>query len=306
MTGDELRSRFRGALVGVAVGDAHGARWEGDAGVPDVALDLEALGGDELAFTDDTRMTIALAESLLERGDLDPEHLVRTFASAYEAEPWRGYGPGPPRIFRRVRDGLGWKDAARELYGGEGSLGNGAAMRVAPAALFAHPEVDRAAELARRQAAVTHTHPLGVDGAAVEAAAVALALLTPGSLDPGVFVAAVGDHATEADLLHRLTVVADLLPHAEPEDVVEAVGNGIEAVEAVPAAIASVALRPGSFADALTFAFSLGGDTDTIGAMTGAIAGALHGEEAIPVEWWSRTEGVERLRRLADALLSAG
>jgi poly(ADP-ribose) glycohydrolase ARH3 len=79
-------------------------------------------------------------------------------------------------------------------------------------------------------------------------------------------------------LLRDETTVYHVLQH---------IGNDVRAHHSVPAAICAFLLHADSFTDALTFAVMLGGDTDTIGSMTGAIAGALHGLQAIPEPWLS-------------------
>ena len=87
-------------------------------------------------------------------------------------------------------------------------------------------------------------------------------------------------------------------------DVVRELGNGIEALRSVPTALYSFLRYPDSLPKALSFAIRLGGDTDTIGAMTGALVGAHLGEQAIPYEWTSQVEGGEELRQLADSLFA--
>ncbi|MBC7106025.1 MAG: ADP-ribosylglycohydrolase family protein [Firmicutes bacterium] len=72
-----------------------------------------------------------MAESLVACRGFDGRHMAETFVRNFEREPWRGYGPGPPRIFRRIKHGVPWDRAAEDIYPG-GSFGNGAAMRVAP------------------------------------------------------------------------------------------------------------------------------------------------------------------------------
>lgn len=298
----DLRDRFRGALVGTAVGDALGAHFEGWPLVPGDELAAVESATGEWAFTDDTHMTLVLARSLVEHGGLVPEALAREFAEAWEAEPWRGYGAGPPQIFRRILKGDPWDQPAAGMFGGQGSFGNGAAMRAAPAALFGHPHVAAAVDLARIQALATHAHPLGIDGAGVQAAAVAVALAWDEPTDAAGFVSAVVGHAVEPEFRERLERAGDLGPAAGPRDVAVALGNGIEAIEAVPAALACVVARPDSFAEAVRFAVRLGGDTDTIAAMAGAVAGALHGAAAVPDAWRARTEGTDELGGLADRL----
>ncbi len=298
----DLSDRFRGALVGTAVGDALGAHFEGWPLVPDDELAATESAAGEWAFTDDTHMTLVLARSLVTHGALVPEALAREFAEAWEAEPWRGYGAGPPQIFRRILKGDAWDQPAAGMFAGQGSFGNGAAMRAAPAALFGHPDVTAAVDVARTQALVTHAHRLGIDGAGVQAAAVTTALVSGDPTDIDTFVGALGAHATEPEFRERLERVADMGPAAGPRDIAVALGNGIEALEAVPAAIACVVARPDSLAEAVRFAIRLGGDTDTIAAMAGAIAGALHGASAIPEPWRARTEGTDELTSLADRL----
>lgn len=298
-----MQDRFRGALVGVAVGDALGVPFEGHPAVAFGQLRAVTEGDNLLRYSDDTAMTIGFASSLLHRRGFDAAHLAATFVEQFRAEPWRGYGAGPPQVFGMLATGVAWDEAAKRLFGGEGSLGNGGAMRVAPAALVAFPDLDRTAGLARDSARITHAHELGMEGAAIQACAVSLLLQGVGSEGPEAVVTALGPHVRSPALRERLERVASLSPHARPQEVVDRLGHGITALEAVPAALAACLLRLGSFRDAVCFAIGLGGDTDTIGAMAGALAGAHHGESGIPLAWRQRVEGVARLRSLADGLL---
>ncbi len=305
MSDTRMRDRFRGALVGVAVGDALGAPFEGcPPGISSeqVQASLRHTSG-PLRYTDDTAMTIGLARSLLERRGLDGNHLAATFAEQYRVEPWRGYGPGPPRVFSLLEAGAAWDEAAKQLFGGEGSLGNGGAMRVAPAALAAFPDLARTASLARDSARVTHAHELGMEGAALQACAISLLLQGAGAESAKVVVAALRPHVSSPAFLERLERVASLPSDPSPHEVVARLGNGITALEAVPAALAACLLHLHSFQDVVCFAVGLGGDSDTIGAMAGALAGAYHGVSAIPRAWRERVEGVSELTQLADELL---
>lgn len=298
-----LLDRARGALAGVAVGDAFGAPFEGSRTVDPQELEEVLRGDGHLDVTDDAIMTAGLAHSLLARRGFDGEHLARTFAADHEAEPWRGYGPGPPRIFSMIEDGVPWDEAPRRLHGGEGSFGNGGAMRVAPVALFAHPdpELERTAELARRSASVTHAHPLGQDGAALQACAVAV--LLAGTTDPAELLATVRPQLRTDELRERLDRLEASLDEAGPQDVARTLGNGITAQEAVPAALAAALIASGSFEQTLRFALRIGGDTDTIGAMAGALAGARHGRAGIPDAWLERAELTDQLAEVAEDLL---
>jgi poly(ADP-ribose) glycohydrolase ARH3 len=170
-----LEDRLVGVLVGTALGDAVGAAFEGVA-APDVGeLDARLAGADRLRWTDDTHMALALASSLIAtEGRVDAQHLGDTFARAYADEPWRGYGPGPPKVFAEAARGKPYVEAATALFGGAGSLGNGGAMRAAPAAIVGYPDLEEVARTARAQAAVTHAHPEGQDGSVLIAGAICM------------------------------------------------------------------------------------------------------------------------------------
>lgn len=297
-----MSDRFRGALLGVAIGDALGAPLEGRPGRERASLrSWVAEPPEPLRYTDDTHMTLATARSLVVCRGFRGEHMAESLASQYEREPWRGYGPGPPQVFRRLRQGRAWNEAARDLFGGSGSFGNGAAMRVAPIGLAYHRNPELASSIARDAARITHSHPAGKDGAAVQAAAVA-EILQPGEGEPGALLPRIERHARTRWLREPLARMASLAG-APLETVVEVLGNGIEAHRSVPAALHSFLRHRDSFTDAVLYALSLGGDTDTIASMTGALAGASLGESAIPAAWARRVEGRGELLELAGGLL---
>ena len=100
----------------------------------------------------------------------------------------------------------------------------------------------------------------------------------------------------------KVRAIGDLEGENDKSKVVAELGHGIEAFESVPAAIYSFLRYPGSFEEAVTYAISLGGDTDTIGAMTGAISGAYLGVEAIPSKWRDRLENGDYIAELAERL----
>jgi poly(ADP-ribose) glycohydrolase ARH3 len=314
----DLRDRFRGALLGTFCGDALGAAHEGwrpheTAGALDSPAEL--LRRSHGRYTDDTEMMIALAESLVERGgEVEPAHLARTFLRRYD--PSRGYGPGTVRTLNAISRGARWDAASAATYGGGGSYGNGSAMRVAPVGVLFHHDLEALRGAAEAQARVTHAHPLGTAGAALQAAAVALAVRAegPGDLAPDrvldalrTFVGGFKDPSAVEAYLERLEAIEVMLSDSgDPPAVARALGTSATCPRSVPAAIYSALVRRGSPGDALVYAVSLGGDTDTIGAMAGAIAGALHGASALPAEWLALLEegprGRSHVASLADRL----
>lgn len=294
---DVLTDRFRGALVGTAVGDALGAPAEGLVRVPGSYLDSLDDDPPNLRYTDDTAMTIGVARSLVERDGFDGDHMAGVLADIYRQEPRRGYGSGPPIVFELRERGVPWDEAATRLFDGEGSFGNGAAMRVASVALHAYPDREAAADLARGTAIITHSHPEGIDGAVIQAVAIET-VLTSVSIESDQITTGLLDDASTSALREKLTFLAENADRPLRE-ISETLGNGIAARDSVVTALACFLANPDDFPGAIKSAIGLGGDTDTIAAMTGALSGAHLGLEAIP-EPWRAVEGAAELTSLAD------
>jgi poly(ADP-ribose) glycohydrolase ARH3 len=299
----KLKLKFLGCLVGTAIGDALGARREGRgmSRSEDIVSLAEKL--EQLIYTDDTHMTIGIAESLIESKGFDGEHMAQTFIKNYEAEPWRGYGPGPPRIFGMIKSGEAWYSAANRLYRG-GSFGNGSAMRVAPVGLLYSRNLEKLREIAYQSSSITHSHELGKEGAALQACAVALALNTPSDeeIDREDFFSRLQNFIQDQLYKEKVAQIRELLGEQDKAKVVAVLGNGIEAPRSVPTAIYCFLRQPQSYKDTVIYAISLGGDTDTIAAMAGAISGAYLGIEAIPSEWRAKLEKREYIDALAEKL----
>jgi poly(ADP-ribose) glycohydrolase ARH3 len=303
MKGDELKAKFVGAMVGSALGDAIGelAFWYPQ----EETLCARVEQVHELRYTDDTAMAIGLAESLVEKRGVDPQHLGETFSDNFAREPWRGYAPGPPCIFSMVRQsGITYSDAAKTLFEGKGSLGNGAAMRISPLGLFYHDSPDLY-EQACASSRVTHGHPVGMDGAAVQAFAVAQAV----TLDPheefrsGEFIRALIEFARTPEIQEKMKGISELIAQDVPPDkAAPRLGRTVAVHESMPFAIYSFLRNPESFEECLFTATLHGGDRDTLGAMAGAISGAYLGVDAIPELWRSKLENRTYIEDLACSL----
>ena len=125
--------------------------------------------------TDDTEMAISVVDVLRLLGCVHQDSLARLFALRYRKDPDRGYGSGARRQLRELAEGGDWRVTAREAFGGQGSLGNGSAMRAAPIGAWFADDLDRVVHEARASAVVTHMHPEGVAGAVAVAVAAAMA-----------------------------------------------------------------------------------------------------------------------------------
>lgn len=275
------QDRFTGCLLGLAVGDALGAPFEGGGyeGMSRRYRSAAELFANpppgELWYTDDTQMAIGVAETLVACGRIDFDHLCRRFATNYT--PQRGYGGGARVVLEAIGEGHDHRYLAANYFPG-GSFGNGAAMRVAPVGLLFRHDHDRLWEEARLSALPTHVHPLGVEGAQLLALAVALAA-TMESFDREVFFARLGERATALEFSGPLRRAARITDSHD----LGLFGNSIEATTSVVTAIASFGLTPDSYQDTVGNVILLGGDTDTLAAMAGALSGAHLGRDSIPV-----------------------
>jgi poly(ADP-ribose) glycohydrolase ARH3 len=300
-----LRSKFRGCLLGSAVGDVVGAVVEAESpgyiartfrSVDEVLAteSVEEFAGPAWRvgrFTDDTQMTLCVAEWLAAGEAPSGAHLLARFADAYE--PWRRYGPGTANILQLFpRHRARWRELATAAFP-EGSLGNGSAMRVAPVGLAYHDDARRATAVAIESSRPTHAHPLAYQGAVLQCLAVATATgLTAFTPDPFL-------RASRAGLAHFANLLQDtsrfaraleaiergLVRGATCAEMADTLGTGVVAHEAVPMALYCFLRHPESYADAIHQAVFIGGDTDTIAAMAGAISGAFLGADAIPPAW---------------------
>jgi len=283
---EPLLDKFLGSALGTFVGDALGEPVEGWSrraiygrfGI------LDGMLADEGRYTDDTQMMIGLLETLLEKGVFDPAVCARKFQENFD--PARGYGRRIFGVMERIRQGLPWDRV------GTDSFGNGGAMRVAPIGCFYYHDLEAINANALLSARITHNHPEGLAGAVAQATAVGLALqcgLSHEPIEPEKFL----DTIT-AQVRHIDQGFADSMegiksaPRASVLEVIEAIAAryklSLRAIESVPAAIAAFLLTD-SFKDAVVMAVNLGGDTDTIGAMAGAVAGACYGYAQIPEAW---------------------
>ncbi len=294
----DLADRFRGVMVGTAVGDALGRPVEGQRRPHLDYLDDMVGRVAVVPYSDDTVLTVAVAESLLACDGFDGADMARRFAEAWRAEPFRGWGGNVVAVFDAVLRGVPWEEAAGRQFGGAGSYGNGGAMRVAPVALWTFPDPDETIRLAARTARVTHTHPVGVEGAVIQAVTVQLALGEGFSTE--ALVDTLGRVVRTDPFRAKLAVLSECLDRVDDDYARLHLGHWVAADDSVLTAVYAFASADG-FEDAVRRAIRLGGDTDTIAAMAGAAAGARWGHGSIPAGWRT-VEDHDRLVALADRL----
>lgn len=296
----QLRDRFSGCLLGLALGDALGAPFEGKptetmrARYPATADFLATMPAGELWYTDDTQMAIGVAQTIVDCQCIDHAELCRRFAENYR--PQRGYGSGARKILQAMVDGEDHCWLAANLFPG-GSFGNGAAMRVAPIGLFFHHDHEAIVEQARLSSLPTHVHRLAIEGAQLLALAVGFVTASNG-FDRTDFFDHLSGHARSPEYAGPLRRAKEI---SGPRDL-PLFGNGIEAASSVVTSIACFSLTPDSYEQTVANAILLGGDTDTIAAMAGAMSGAYLGRQGLPGRFLERLEDRHQGRAYLESL----
>ena len=289
----ERMQRLRISLDGLSVGDAFGQQYFY---FPEFILPRTLPPG-PWQYTDDTEMALGVADVLQRQGTIDQHNLARTFADRYSGDAGRGYGATAHDVLRAISKGVSWSTAAGSAFGGEGSMGNGGAMRVAPVGAYFADDLQRAAEEARASAEVTHKHPEGQAGAI----AVAVAAATAWELRHGTDLAAgrrlletafewTPDGVTREGLGTALELPLD----ASVDRAVARLGNGssVIASDTVPFSLWCAARHWNDFAEALWNTVSGLGDRDTTCAIAGGIVALSAGHDSIPSEWLRQRESL--------------
>ena len=313
--------KYVGALWGGACGDALGRPGEGLSrerirSLYGSLIDFQPLPGHQRGplgiITDDTQMTMEVAASIVAERRVDPADIARRFVD------WlpRGRGRGRTCVaaVQNLMAAMPWYEA------GVDSAGNGAAMRVAPVGLLDAVDIDRLRVDAALTAVVTHRNHLAVASAVAQAFSVAYCLhREPSQFDPShlidALLAALGDLADPGTrerrpgarprlvrLVEKVGEVAEL-EGATPEAAFRRLHNGAFVLESFPAALWCFLRHHDDPEAAIVVAANGGYDADTVAAMTGNVAGALHGASRLPRRWVAELEFREELACLATDLL---
>ena len=153
------------SLDGLSVGDGFGECFFTSPLVIETRLEYQDPPPPPWFVTDDTMMALSIARCLKRYGHIDQDALAASFAREYARDPRRGYGGTAHGILRAIGEGTSWQTAAGRVFDGQGSCGNGGAMRAAPLGAYFADDLDRVIAEAKASAAVTHAHPDGQTGA---------------------------------------------------------------------------------------------------------------------------------------------
>ncbi len=290
--------RMKLSLDGLAIGDALGEMLSYRADTAPRRLAEDDLPAGPWFHTDDTEMAISIACVLKSHGRIYQDALAKRFARRFERDPERGYGKMTRIQMSEIIAGARWTDTAANAFGGQGSMGNGGAMRVAPLGAFFADDPVRCAAEARASSLVTHTHPEGVAGTIAVAVAASVAWQLRKTPAP--------DHAqrffdevlrfTPESLVQRGILLASRTPRETPSrEAARVLGNGslVTAPDTVPFCIWMAAHHAADFVGALGRTIQAGGDCDTNAAIVGGIVALGAGREGIPAEWLKSKEAMQ-------------
>ncbi|MFE6753668.1 ADP-ribosylglycohydrolase family protein [Streptomyces sp. NPDC057684] len=276
--------RALSSLRGLAVGDALGSQFFVPANYP--LLKRRELPDGVWQWTDDTEMACSVVAVLAAENRIEQDVLARSFAEHHDFD--RGYGPAVNRLLRQIREGGDWRSLSSALFKGQGSWGNGAAMRIAPLGAWYADDPEQATHQAEISAYPTHQHREAVVGAMAVAAAAAIVAdpagpPTPQALLDGV-IALVPRSAVGAGLRRA----RDMLDYGDAGTVAAVLGCGrrTTAHDTVPFALWSAARGLGDFERAFWDTAQVGGDMDTTCAIVGGVVAS--GPGGAPADLWLR------------------
>lgn len=319
--------RYRGSILGLAIGDALGHPTEFVSSVPGikerwggVVVDFQRAGRHPPGtFTDDTQMTVAVARALIRKGHAGLDAIMDVLSDEFVAwsksrENDRAPGGTCLRGCSNLARGAAWRVA-----GVAESKGCGAAMRAAPVGLYFSDDVETMIRVAAAQSSLTHRHPTGIASSVAAAAPVAHVLRT-GSLD-GIleFTRSCVEALTEEllvemgctvelarsignkEMLDSLDETAAALDK-DTDDVCELLGGAWIGEEAVATALWCALKAKGDYRDSIVRGANSSGDSDSIATIAGSITGALVGFGGIEEKYRRDVEKSALLDELARRL----
>ncbi|MFJ1748573.1 ADP-ribosylglycohydrolase family protein [Streptomyces sp. NPDC088116] len=277
------------SLRGLAVGDALGSQFFVPSNYP--LLKRRELPPVPWQWTDDTEMAASVVAVLAAHGRIDQDALASSFSERHDFD--RGYGPAVNRMLRLIREGGDWRELAAGLFNGQGSWGNGAAMRIAPLGAWYASDPEQATHQAEISAYTTHQHREAVVGAMAVAAAAALVAAPAGPPTPEALIEGVLALVPSSAVGAGLRRAGDMLDYDDAGTVAAVLGCGrrTSAHDTVPFALWSAARALGDFERGFWATARVGGDVDTTCAIAGGVVAASEAG-APPAHWLERTEAL--------------
>jgi ADP-ribosylglycohydrolase len=284
------------SLDGLSIGDGFGETFFTSPDVIERRLELRDPPEPIWTVTDDTVMALSIVRCLKRHGCIVQDALADAFAEEYRREPNRGYGGMARQILCAIGEGLSWKAIAREAFDGQGSCGNGGAMRSAPIGAYFADDYDRVVYETKLSAEITHAHPDGKTGAVAAALAAAWMVREQpsGSKPDHALIHFVLERIPKTETFHALRKALEVPLTLSPRSAASILGNGsgVIASDTVPFCLWCAARHPDNFTEALWTTVSGLGDRDTTCAIVGGIVALSAGRNGIPAEWLQAREPI--------------
>jgi ADP-ribosylglycohydrolase len=282
MTVAERLALARLSLDGLSAGDAFGERFFRAPETVERRIADRITPPPPWTWTDDTAMALSIVDVLEAHGGIDPEALAAAFAARYAAEPWRGYGGGAHDILASINEGVPYQVAAGSAFGGQGSFGNGGAMRAAPIGAYFCDDLDAVVANASASAEPTHAHPEGRAGAVAIAVAAAIgARIGRGEIDGDgeTLLDAVLERCPEGRTRSGIARARALPLTYDVWTVAGEVGNGsmVSAPDTVPLCVWCAARHLDDYEEAMWTTVAALGDRDTTCAIVGGVVALTAG-----------------------------
>ncbi|MFK7114296.1 ADP-ribosylglycohydrolase family protein [Flavobacterium oreochromis] len=264
------------SITGIAIGDAFGDSFFGESDFIENAIGNKIIPETKWEFTDDTVMAIPLLKSLEKFQEINQDFIANEFAINYEKDFRRGYGPSMHRKLKEMKETSNWLNISKSSFNGEGSMGNGGAMRVALLGAYFYDDFFILSEQTKKSCEITHYNKEAIAGSI--SVAIASALCTRMSLGEKIekkdWLAIVIENTPESDLKYKLKKIEQLPENYHIKTIVATLGNGTKMLtqDTVPFAIWNVYHFMDNFENCLWSTVSGLGDRDTTCAIAGGIA----------------------------------
>jgi len=292
----ERLERARLSLDGLSIGDAFGQHF--------FVNNVEFLIGERRIpyprwkYTDDTEMALAIFQVLTEHGRIEQDRLAELFARRYERDPSRGYGSTAHRILQQINQGATWRTSSYAAFDGAGSMGNGAAMRVAPLGAYFADDYDCVVVEATLSAEVTHGHPEGQAGGVAIAIAAAYAWRVGNGQEthaPGKLIETALRYTPDGETRRGIEQALRLPADGSPVTAARLLGSGLRVTspDTVPFTLWCAERHSDHFEEAMWNTVAGLGDRDTTCAIVGGIVALSAGRPSLPAEWLQAREPLQ-------------
>lgn len=288
------------SLTGISVGDAFGESFFGEENLMKSYIQQRIFPESSLDFTDDTVMAIAVFKSLEKFGKINQDFLAEEFTKNYYLDINRGYGASMHQYFRAIKNRDSWKAISYSKFEGQGSMGNGGAMRASVIGAYFYDDLDQLKLNATLSCEVTHANKEAIEGTKAIALAAAFAIqenLRLIKLSQQDFIQKIQDELDDSDMKSKLNKALYLDGNPSIELLVKTLGNGINmtAQDTVPIVVWMLSRYRNNFEECLWNTVSALGDRDTTCAMAAGISILCCDGHSVP-DWTKNVENWKNSR----------